>query len=495
MVAAKLNPAKTLASPAFAMYPVEVVDAWFLENVGVPLKQCESIKLVIATPGPNDAMFAAVFKLSQDFDLKKLNPEFIGLDVEVDGRACVEMIGPPGVVLHQLEPDTIVISSSSYLDSVIKTQAGQGPLGKYAAAVPHQGNLTVLFAVEPVRPLISGLLQSQINQIPPPLVEFVKIPELLDAVLLRIDMESTGEEISLTMLGRDEDSARELDQIIKNGLEMGRQMTLAQLRNELDQEGSVGDAMRAYADRMSGKVVQMMTPKLEGKRLTITASADYGMYTQLMMMGTLVPVVQRVNIATPRARAANNLKQIGLAMHNHHAAYKTLPGAAMRDDAGKPLLSWRVKLLPFVEEQALWQEFRHDEPWDSDHNIKLLDKMPEVYKHPRIRSKPGTTVYQVPVGDEVMFKTDKDTRFREVLDGLSNTIMVVETDAESAVPWTKPADWEVDMDEVFSGINLDDNGMFTILMSDGAVRSLSREVGTQLLKALLTINGRERIDF
>ncbi len=492
MIAGMLSPAKTLASPTLSMYPTEVADAWCIENIGVALRRLESVKFVIAAPGPGVPMYAAIFKFDGKVDLNNLNPKLVGAALDVDGHPCREMNEQPGVVLHQLTPDTIVVASSNYLDSVIKTRGGQpsGPLAKYSAAMSHEGNATVLFAVEPVRPLITGLLQSQINQIPPPFVEFMELPELLDAILVRVDLQNKASGLKLVMLARDDASAEKVEQIVINGLDMARALTMAQVANEVGDDGAVPEAMRQYANRVADKIVTSVTPKREGRRLTIDTSLDFGMAAPMTLMSMLMPVIQSVRVPTPRT-STNNLKQIGLAMHNHHSAYRELPDSAIRDGAGKPLLSWRVKILPFVEEQALYQQFHLDEPWDSEHNIKLLEKMPAVYRHPLVKTDPGKTVYQVPIGDKFLFKPDAVTKFREVLDGLSNTIMAVETDADSAVEWTKPADWEVDLDNPFIGLRFDNNGMFNVLMADGAVIALSPEIGVETLNALLTRAGNE----
>ncbi len=85
----------------------------------------------------------------------------------------------------------------------------------------------------------------------------------------------------------------------------------------------------------------------------------------------------------------NNMKRLGLAMHNHHDAYSEFPGPAITDDSGKPLLSWRVKLLPFVEEAPLYDQFHLDEPWDSPHNKQFIDQMPATYARPNSRSRHG----------------------------------------------------------------------------------------------------------
>ncbi|MCG8651300.1 MAG: DUF1559 domain-containing protein, partial [Pirellulales bacterium] len=349
MVAGVVNPAGTLASPVLEMLPVEIADAWCLENIGVPLKQVESIKVIIAAPGPEDAMFAALVKFSQDVSVQDLNTQFVGDPVEVDGHACFEFVGPPGVVLHQLGSKEIVMASRSYLDRVIESRGKPtGPLAKFAAVVPHDGNLTILFAVEPIRPVITGLLQSQMAMIPPPFVPFTEIPELLDAVLLKVDIEDQQEGLKLVMLARDEDAAVQLEKIIVDGIEMARNLILAQILNEMQGDQSVDEAMRQYIQRMADMVVQTVTPKREGKRVTISAPAMTGMPGPLLSLGLLMPAVQSAGIATGRAQSLNNLKLLGLAMHNYHSAFRELPSAIHSDDTGKPLLSWRVMILPFI---------------------------------------------------------------------------------------------------------------------------------------------------
>ncbi|HVS35105.1 MAG TPA: DUF1559 domain-containing protein, partial [Gemmataceae bacterium] len=92
--------------------------------------------------------------------------------------------------------------------------------------------------------------------------------------------------------------------------------------------------------------------------------------------------VDNVRDAARRATMVNDLKQLGLAVHNYHDANGAFPKPAIYDKDGKPLLSWRVMLLPYLEQNELYQQFHLDEPWDSDHNKKLLEKMPKVFAPP-----------------------------------------------------------------------------------------------------------------
>src|SRR5262249_31991555 len=149
----------------------------------------------------------------------------------------------------------------------------------------------------------------------------------------------------------------------------------------------------------------------------------------------------KVREAAERTQSASNLKQLGFAMHNYHDTHGRLPPAVVHGADGKPVLSWRVLLLPFIEEHALFKQFHLDEPWDSPHNIRLLPQMPIIFK-PFGGSAPpesNTTFYQVFVGKGTAFDGREGLRFDEDFpNGIANTFLIVE--AGTAVPWTKPED-------------------------------------------------------
>src|SRR5206468_8126418 len=135
--------------------------------------------------------------------------------------------------------------------------------------------------------------------------------------------------------------------------------------------------------------------------------------------------VVKVRQAAAASRSINNLKQIAIAMHSYHDTYNGFPPAAVCDKTGKPLLSWRVLILPYVEQGELYKEFKLDEPWDSEHNKKLIAKMPNVYALPEVTPEKGTTThYRVFVGNGAVFDYVKSCRLVEIPDGTSNTWMV-----------------------------------------------------------------------
>src|SRR6266487_3289226 len=124
-------------------------------------------------------------------------------------------------------------------------------------------------------------------------------------------------------------------------------------------------------------------------------------------------------------RSQGNLKQIGLAFHSFHDATLTMPIDLIKDD--KPLLSWRVVILPYIEEDNLYKQFKLDEPWDSDHNKTLIAKMPKIYAPIRVKAKEGETYYQVFTGEKAIFGPKKLPRIpASIPDGTGNTGMVFE---------------------------------------------------------------------
>jgi hypothetical protein len=224
--------------------------------------------------------------------------------------------------------------------------------------------------------------------------------------------------------------------------------------------------------------------------LNVGASAPLG-------VALLLPAVQAAREAAQRAQSANNLKQIMLALHNYHDTFRGLPPAYTFDSKKKPGLSWRVLILPFIEEAALYQQFHLDEPWDSEHNKKLIAKMPKVFKAPKSAAGEGKTVYLGVAGESGTFPppalpVEKQRpiglSFSAFTDGLSNTIAVVEANDDSAVIWTKPDDFTPQEKDPFKGLLGLYHGGFQAGLCDGSVRFISEKLAPEMLMRLFERN-------
>jgi prepilin-type processing-associated H-X9-DG protein len=241
------------------------------------------------------------------------------------------------------------------------------------------------------------------------------------------------------------------------------------------------------------------TASVDSTGLTITSRAAVpsmtGANAAPLAVALLLPAIRSARAAAYRSQSVNNMKQIGLAMHNYHAVHNTFPAAAICDDDGKPLLSWRVAILPFIEGgDALYGEFHLDEPWDSPHNKTLLDKMPAVFRPVKVTTKdPFLTFYQVFVGNGALFETSEAAAINTITDGTSNTIMAVE--GGKPVPWTKPDDLPYDPEKPFPRLGgMKFPGGFNVLFGDGSVRFLKNSINVDVLRALISKAGGEVID-
>ena len=183
------------------------------------------------------------------------------------------------------------------------------------------------------------------------------------------------------------------------------------------------------------------------------------------------------------------LRQIALAFHNYYDARKEFPPG--QKQAAHPNLSWRVQLLPFIEQKPLYDRFHLDEPWDSPHNQALLALMPDIY---RVGDETcSNTHFMVFVGDKAFFRPKTTPRMQQCTDGTSNTLLAVHTGGGKAVPWTKPEDAAFDESKPAADMGLI-NGRIEGVLLDISLISLPAEVDLATFVGLVTARGNELID-
>ena len=215
------------------------------------------------------------------------------------------------------------------------------------------------------------------------------------------------------------------------------------------------------------------------------------------MFASAVPATRE---AARRAQCSNNLKQIGLAMHNYHDTYKCFPPAYIADEDGQPMHSWRVLLLPYMQQQPLYAQYDFDEPWDSPENLALTSMMPDVYRCPSdTLSAASETSYAMIVGPGTVSDGTKATAIREITDGTSNTILVVEA-AGSGINWLDPRDLDADQisflvnDQIDGGIASDHPEGANVLFCDGSVIFVDGSIDPGDVRAMSSISGGEVVD-
>jgi hypothetical protein len=250
----------------------------------------------------------------------------------------------------------------------------------------------------------------------------------------------------------------------------------------------------AEGDKVQGILVTMLLPSLlpvaKEDRLVLSLNQERAAGMRQLLTGAM----QLASANADRHSSMNNLKHLSLAIHNYYDKRKQLPDRAIRDKDGKPLLSWRVAILPWLGENKLYEEFHRDEPWDSEHNRKLIDRMPVVFKNPDTAQKhPGRTRYLAPVGEKLAFPPAGGLKFKEFTDGTSKTIMIVEAGADRAVIWTKPDDLEIDLADPTKGLT-DGKANFNTAFVDGSARVIKGAVEPETLRRLLQRNDGQVVD-
>ena len=272
--------------------------------------------------------------------------------------------------------------------------------------------------------------------------------------------------------------------LLKNGLrELGRS-----LKSQPQTPIMPSDSKKAMETLLSAGTKLADSAKIQ------TDGGTVSMITSIpnteVPVASIVSALMTTRKAAERAKSANNLKQIALAFHNHESAFKVLPHPTISTNPSHKFpVSWRVKILPFIEQNKLYEAYRFDEPWDGPNNLNLLAKMPNVYQHPDAKPDSTETNYVVLTGEETVFQPKKAGTFTNIPDGTAYTILAVETKA--SVPWTKPEDLEYNSSKPLPTMGGFSEEGFHAAFADGSVRFMAKSMKESLLRAMITARGGE----
>lgn len=483
-------------SPQFRMWPWEVLNVACMEQFGFALDDIETIDATVSMPS-SEPEFGFSIRTSNPFDIATI-ADTVATGIEVSPkdeslrfRGLYEF---PMLRIAQKDPNRVLVGTQGTLRRMMSQRIKTG--GRTVELVSsRESNIRVAINLVQIRDLLLGLWMTQEQQVPEMFRgDIESVIELTDNLLVELEAsDSKPIRVSFGTAGRE--STEKLEESLQRLRTEGLQFARESVESQLASEPSISDAMKQaaskYADRMQETFSDASMWSIEENRLELkTETSMMASYQTIgVMTGLLLPAVQAARDAARRMSSSNNMKQIMLALHNYESAYRKLPLRMSRDKDGQPLLSWRVQILPYIEQQALYDQFHLDEPWDSPHNIRLVEMMPQTYANPRFDVRPGHTVYLAPFGEDCGWPGEKFD-FRSITDGTSSTIALTEVAPYLAVPWTAPDDLDIDENPGTSWMS--DRGA-NVGMFDGSVRWISAELTEDVLRALMTINGGEVI--
>ncbi|VTS06573.1 DUF1559 domain-containing protein [Tuwongella immobilis] len=382
-----------------------------------------------------------------------------------------------------------------------------------AGTYPRKGPIADLLSTVGDADLIVGVNRMAIPELPPDLPPAMQTLMAMRTASLTMSVSKTSQ-IRLAMNYANGDAAEEAKQVGEQFLALGGQY-LATLKGPLlkellvpePTEGSTISGLPMATGALVGlgainTVLEWLESpllKVNGSSLVFELDITDGDLSSVVAAsgvaaGLMVPAVSKIREAAARTQSQNNLKQIGLALHNYHDANNSFPPAIVYDKNGKALYSWRVLILPYMEQEAIYRQFKLDEPWDSPNNKPLSDVAIKIFRTPTSKtSTPNTTGYRLIIGNVGEKKTDlwrplfgdgkSRTRFANITDGTSNTIMVVETADE--VPWAKPDEIVMKPGQPLPKFGGYYAGGFNALFGDGSVRFISEKVDARVLRLLI----------
>jgi hypothetical protein len=492
------SPGELVQNDLFAAFPIEIFQVQMKATFGIDPREIAVAKVILGLPDPSQPAFGVVLETTRPLDETKLlaalnaapDPMPVG-----DLTAYPITVGPPGTVLYKVDDKTAIITLANYLQSMLSADQASGPLAKRVDQTPAGPGISLLMVMESVRPVVRQTGLQLVQMLPPDFLPLADLPELAESVLIDFQFTNRSAKFELTMTGIDGDAAEKTEEILNEAVRDARVFVpeLAARTTPRSADEEMVAAIDKYIERMAKQGFDTVAVKRTGPDVTMTVESELGIASGIVISNFLPSMSQLMRSLTRQLDGGNNMRQVMLAMHNYHDSYNRLPPPAITDATGKPLLSWRVALLPFIEEQALYEQFRLDEPWDSEHNLPLSKRLPKAFATAGLRLPPGQTAIHAVVGDEIGLRPTERTAFRDFLDGLSNSILVIESTAESAVTWSKPDDVKIDLEDPLAKFTGSPRKGFRVGMADGAVKMLTDDIDPGKFKALLTRAGREII--
>ncbi len=504
-----IRPKALLSQPALKpLVQLILQNEQMAKPFGVPIDQFEQVVYSLGTGDnspPQPMLIAAMIRISGKFDLETLKEELAPESTTgfYGGQLYLKNANGVGPAFWLADERTLIFSDSEAglkkaIDARNLSVGREKRIPVWESAAKQ--SVAGYFNVAQLRKLMEGGPEGFVRDSLTPQEAFQKHMALspffgplvnVDTVVGGVDF---GREIDLklTAYSKDAETAMKVQETLNAMLVLGRNMIEQnqQMIGQLPQE-----EQKIVGSMMSISQEVLKTLKISRETTNVVAQAKLPENSVNLITLALFPAVTNAREAAQRAQSMNNLKQIGLAMHNYHDTHNQFPAPVMMGPDGKTPHSWRVAILPFIDQAELYNQYKFDEPWDSEHNKKLAEQIPPVYRHPMDKQDSKSASYFALVGANTLMGDNKrGTRMADIVDGTSNTLLIVE--AKRDIPWSKPEDIAYSEDRAKAPPELGGwfkQGFLTV-MGDGAARMISKAVAKNTLQNLIERNDGQPIN-
>jgi uncharacterized protein DUF1559 len=505
VLVAVLRPRALLTSTAAAAFPVEVASAAGLEYLGIDPANIDQLT-IYGESKSGTLNYGVVARCSSLVDLSRI-PERLKShtkQVMLNDKPYLESQQRGLPSYYSPDDHTLLVGPDLMLRRAVDPDpdARPGWLVNQIREVPGGDDFYLACDAVALQAMIASRLSGN-RELPPELKPFIEMLKLVSSVDLTLNLTHDGVS-QLIVHAKDETSAERLLPLINAAVEQFPGKPTTELRDAIVTNsmlpGPIAEAALKYLDRMGPTSQPHGNVQQTGSDISLfhIRSSEGPEQRQAakelvaMLITVLLPPIQASRGAGQRNESMSHLKQLLLAVHAYADRHRLLPTNAIYDAEGKPLLSWRVAMLPYLEEQALYDQFHLDESWDSAHNRELIAKMPAVFANPSLNSLEGKTNYLAVVGKQCAFSgTPNGLAFAQISDGTSKTVFLVEADADQAVEWTKPADWNFNPEQPTIGLGHFRKDGWLAGWGDGRAGIISNQADPEIVKSVFTRNGRE----
>jgi hypothetical protein len=384
---------------------------------------------------------------------------------------------PGNVAAYLPDERTLLLTAEASLQYLLTAAGEPGPLADKARKLDLEKHAVVVLVVDSFEPHVEAALASMEKSLPSPLRGIAALAGSTKTNSLSVDLDGDVT-ASLVLEAKEPGGVATLAAAARDWV-AGAENAFAPSGEPAP--GSAQQARPPLSMLLSSLFHTAEVVEEPGQVVVrFRRPKDFG----VLLARAVQAMIPRKDLRADLLERGRRLRAVARAMLQYNDRYGHFPVWASRSPDGTPLLSWRVHLLPFLGEEALYKQFHLDEPWDSQHNAALVERMPAAYRsHDELPA--GKTSFAVFVGEEAPFGDEQGIRMVDVWDGPENTIMVVEAGPDKAIPWTKPEDLPYDAENPVAAVGHSELARFLAAYFDGTVHGVTRQASPEVLRRLI----------